>query len=131
LHQRDVDPSEEGATLGEEEMGGRLGLRWLQELEEGGDGRGGGQGLQGGGGCTRENKGGLARVVGKNSGLPTARSRSTVQTQPHACAPVPRVQNKHKFYCFTDVYLLKFQTPIAWDPKEKNKEKKNSNFSFF
>jgi hypothetical protein len=57
------------------EDGGRLRLWWLQELEEGGDGRGrgggGGQGLEGGGGCTRETKGGggekgwSAMVVGK------------------------------------------------------------------
>jgi hypothetical protein len=56
--------------------------------------------------------------------------RTTAQTHTHACAPVPRVQNKHKFYCFTDVYLLKFQTPIARHPKEKNKERINSNFFF-
>jgi hypothetical protein len=132
------------------EDGGRLRLWWLQELEEGGDGRGrgggggGGQGVRGGGGAPRGQKGGWRphkgggrkRVVGygcgeRNSGLPTAGLRSTVQTHTHACAPVPHVQNQHRFYCFTEVYLPKFQTLIAWHPKEKNKERINSNFFFF
>jgi hypothetical protein len=89
---------------------------------------------RGGGGHTRG--GGRKRVVGygcgeRNSGLPTAGLRSTAQTHTHACAPVPHVQNQHRFYCFTEVYLPKFQTLIAWHPKEKNKERINSNFFFF
>jgi hypothetical protein len=48
-------------TPWEEEMGGRLGFDvWLQVLEKGGDGRGGGQEGRGmgGGGCTKKGAGG-------------------------------------------------------------------------
>jgi hypothetical protein len=63
------------------------------------------------------------------SGLPTAGSRSTAQNHPYARAPDPRAHINHTFYCFTDVYLLKFQTSQSTEPARENTEKR-VNFSF-
>jgi hypothetical protein len=43
----------------------------------------------------------------------------------------PQRTSQTKFYCFTDVCLLKLQTPIAEDPEEKKKKRINFKFSFF
>jgi hypothetical protein len=90
---------------------------------------------KGGGGCPQGAlREGAARVLGGGgeSGLPTTGSRSTAQNHSYARALDPRAHIKHKFYCFTYVYLLKFQSPIARDPQEKTKKKRvNFNFSSF
>jgi hypothetical protein len=84
----------------------------LQSLGEEGEGeREGCGGQQRGigeeGGCNQRGIGeGAARVLGGRSGLPTAGSRSTAQNHSYARIPDPHAHT-HKFYCFTDVYLLK------------------------
>jgi hypothetical protein len=82
--------------------------------KEGGGGRLGFWGGRGGGTTPRGGRG-AARGVGGKSGLPSVGSRSTAQIRSHVCAQT-------KFYCFTNLCLLKLQTPIAQDPEEKNKE---------
>jgi hypothetical protein len=71
----------------------------------------------------------VAPRVWGGSGLPTAGSRSTAQNHPYAQAPDPRAHIKHTFYCFTDVYLLKFHTSQNTEPARENIEKR-VNFSF-
>jgi hypothetical protein len=106
-------------------------LQHLGKREEGRVGRVTAKGGKGGGcpqGALRE---GAARVLGGKSGLPTAGSRSTAQNHSYARALDPRAHIKHKFYCFTDFYLLKFQTPHSTRPTRENKKRVNFNFSSF
>jgi hypothetical protein len=49
------------------------------------------------------------------------------QTCSHTCAPDPSIKVQEKFYRFTEVCLLKLQTPIAQNTEEKRK----INFNFF
>jgi hypothetical protein len=74
----------------------------------------GGGGQQGrgeeGAAAKTKRKRGAARVKGGTSGLLTAGSRSTSQLA-LTLAPDPAHESNKKSYCFTDIYLLKFQTP--------------------
>jgi hypothetical protein len=54
------------------------------------------------------------------------------QNHPDAQALDPHAHIKHTFYCFTDVYLLKFQTSESTEPARENTEKRvNFNISSF
>jgi hypothetical protein len=43
----------------------------------------------------------------------------------------PHAHIKHTFYCFMDVYLLKFQTSHSREPARENTEKSKLQFLFF
>jgi hypothetical protein len=103
-----------------ENGGGRLQHLGREKREDGGGG--GGQRRKGGGCPQGDLREGAARVWG-GSGLPTAGSRSTTQNHSYARAPDPCAHIKLKFYCFMDVYLLKFQTSHSTNPQAKTKKK--------
>jgi hypothetical protein len=115
-----------------------VGCKNLRKVEMGGaakrdkKGEGGGQNKgQQGGGCIKENKR-EGRLGFWGGGMKWASHRRIEINGPK---PFPRLlptpaYKSNKNSTVTDVCLLKLQTPVARDPKEKNKERINFNFSF-
>jgi hypothetical protein len=113
--------------------GGRM--QNLGKREEGRWGEGGGQRREGGGGgcpqgALREGRLGFFGGGGE-VGFPPPDRDQRPKTIPTPELPTPRVHIKHTFYCFTDVYLLKFQTSHSMEPARENIEKSKLQFLFF
>jgi hypothetical protein len=103
---------------------------WLQEFEGGGDESGGsstkareGGGLHQGEGI----RGRAARIRGASGPDRVSRPNSLTRQ-----LPTPAHESNKKFYCLIGECFPKFQTPVAQDPEEKTKKKKNNiQFLFF
>jgi hypothetical protein len=99
-----------------------------------GEGEGGGQRENKRGGAAakpKDGRGGSARVLGGKEWAPLRRIEINDPNPLSRLCSRPQCISQTRFYCFTDVCLLKLQTPIAQDPEEKKEKGINFNFSFF
>jgi hypothetical protein len=133
LHQHDGDPSGEGCTL-ERRRWGRLGLcgggcKFLGE-GEGGERRP--KREQDRGATAKPKEGGGAAIV--LGGEEWAFLRQIEINGPNPLSRLcsrPQRTSQTNFYCFTNVCLLKFQTPKVQDPEEKKYKKDKLQLLFF